>query len=47
MACVKVVLSLVDIVKNGHSPRGVQYIDARENIMYNFVVYVKNFLVNG
>lgn len=36
-----------DGVKNGHSLKGVQYIDVRENIMYNFVDYVKNFLVNG
>lgn len=47
MAGVKVVWSLMDIVKSGHSLGGVQYINAQENIMYNFVDYVKNFLVNG
>ena len=47
MAFVKAALSLMGIVKNGHSPKGVQYIDAQESIMYSFVVCVKNFLVSG
>lgn len=47
MVYVKAALSQMDIAKNGRSLKDVRYINVRENIIYNFVVCVKNFLVSG
>jgi hypothetical protein len=47
MDYVRVVLKLMENVRNGNNQMDAQYISVPENIRFSFVDYVMNFRVNG